>query len=180
METAFAWIGKLAEWIGAFFPRWVIVTPVFRGVKYVRGRRIVVLGPGIHWYWPATTIYDTYPVVRQADDLRSQCVVTTDDKVIVVGGMIVYAVSDISKLLPCVHSSEKMVEDITITAIHDVCCKLSWEELKLGQRKGTLDTKLKNAAQEQLGEYGVKVIKVQLTDLAPTRVLKLLQSTSQD
>lgn len=180
METAFAWIGQLASWLGAFFPRWVIINPTKKGLKYVRGKRIVPLGPGIHWYWPVLTEFDWYPAVRQADDLRSQTVVTADDKVIVVGGMIVYEVIDIVKLLPCTHSPQKMIEDMTITSIHDVCCKFTWDELKMGQRKGTLDTKLKNETQKQLDEYGVKVFKVQLTDLAPTRVLKLLQSTSQD
>ena len=51
---------------------------------------------------------------------------------------------------------------------------MTWEELKVGQRKGTLDTKLKNSAREVLKEYGVNVIKVQLTDLAPARVYKIM------
>jgi len=57
---------------------------------------------------------------------------------------------------------------------------MDWSPLKLEQQKGTLDTKLKNAAQRELSDYGVRVLKLMLTDLAPCRVLKLSQSTSQE
>jgi hypothetical protein len=57
---------------------------------------------------------------------------------------------------------------------------MTMEQLKIEQRRGTLDTKLKNTTQKALNDYGVNVIKVMLTDLAPARVLKLMQSTSQE
>ena len=146
------------------------------GVKFVRGRKAMPLGPGIHFYWPATTTLDTYPTARQCDDLRSQTVVTADDKVIVVSGQIVYEVTDVMLLLPRVFRPMQAIQDMTVTAIHDVVCQLTWDELKMAQRKGTLDTKLRNAAKDNLSDYGVRVLKVQLTDLAPARVIKLMTS----
>src|SRR5579859_4527310 len=98
MESALAWIGKIADWLGQWIPRWVIFDTTMGGVKFIRGKRAVPLGPGVHFYWPATTILDTYPTARQTDDLRSQTVVTADDKVIVVSGQIVYEVTDVMLL----------------------------------------------------------------------------------
>lgn len=180
MDSALAWIGQVAEWIGQWVPRWVILAPTRGGVKYVRGREVHILGPGIHFYWPVMTELATYPVARQADDLRSQTLVTTDDKTIVVGGMVVYCVRDLSRLLPTTYQPEQAIKDITLTSIHNVCCRMSWAELKDEQRKGTLDTKLKNAAKRQLEDYGVEVLKVQLTDLAPAQIYRVMQSTSKD
>lgn len=202
MESALAWIGKIAEWVGQFFPRWIILDTTEGAVKFTgfltprparrllglllqcghteEDMRVTVCGPGIHWYWPATTNLQDYPTARQADNLPTQTVVTADDKTIAVGGMLVYQVEDLGLLLGTTHSAIKVVQDVALTAIHDVCCELTWEELKMGQRKGTLNTKLKNACQKQLGDYGVKVIKCMLTDLAPTRVLKLIQATQVD
>lgn len=202
MESALAWIGHIANWIGQFFPRWVIVDTTEGAVKFIgfltplwfrefMGRilflghtdgDIVVLGcgPGIHWYWPATTNLQQYPTARQADNLPSQTIVTSDDKIIAVSGMLVYVVDDLVKLLSTTHSAVKVVQDVALTAIHDVCCDLTWEELKKEQQKGTLNTKLKNACQRQLGEYGVKVMKCMLTDLAPTRVYRIIQSQQSD
>lgn len=173
---AFAWVNQLAEWLGAFFPRLVILDTTESAVKFVRGRHVKVLGPGVHCYWPLLTKLKEYPTARQPEQLREQTFVTTDDKTIAVGGIIVYEVTDISRLVAYTWQGDKAVKDIALSAVHDVCCKLSWSELKDEQRRGTLDTKLKNQAQKDLESYGVKVLKVMLTDLAPTRVFRLVQS----
>jgi regulator of protease activity HflC (stomatin/prohibitin superfamily) len=180
VDSALAWIGQIASWIGQWIPRWIILDPTLGGVKYVKGKPKYCAPGQVHWYWPVTTNLETYPVARQADDLRTQTIVTTDDKIIVVGGMIVYEVDDVMKLLPTTYRAAQAVKDIALTCIHSVCCGMSWEELKREQRKGTLDTKLRNEARKALEEYGVKVLKVQLTDLAPARVLKVMQSISKD
>lgn len=176
MEGAFAWIGQIIEWFGKFLPRWVILDTTEGAVKFVKGKHPKALGPGIHWYWPVCTTLQEYPTARQADNLRTQTIVTRDDRVVAVGGMLVYDVVDIQKLLAYTHNAATTVTDIALTAVHDVCCQMSWEELKDEQRRGTLDTKLKNTTQRALNEYGVRVIKTMLTDLAPCRVLKLMAS----
>lgn len=196
MDSALAWVGQIAEWIGRFFPRWVILDVTEGGVKYVgyflprglrlrfRGfdgdMRVQILGPGLHWYWPATTKLQEHPTARQADNLPTQTIVTSDDKCVAVSGMLVYEVRDLGAFVTQTFSPMHLVQDISLTAIHDVCSNFTWEELKTKQQKGTLDTALKNAAHKQLEPYGIKVIKCMLTDLAITRVLRLIQTTSQD
>jgi regulator of protease activity HflC (stomatin/prohibitin superfamily) len=181
MESAFAWIGYIVEWIGRWLPRIVILDVRVAGVKFIRGGKVKVCpAGGLYFYWPIITTFDTYTVVRQVDDLKTQTFVTRDDKVISVGGMIVYSIHNIEWVLTRVHSPERTINDITLTCIHDVCCKMDWETLKSEQRAGTLDTKLKNAAKNDLFDYGVRVEKVMLTDLAPCRVLKIVQSVAND
>jgi hypothetical protein len=91
-----------------------------------------------------------------------------------------YSVTDILPLVAGTHSAVTTVKNLAMTAVHDVCCRMSWEELKGEQRKGTLDTKLRNMAQRMLTKYGVHVEQLTLIDLAPARVLKLMQSTSNE
>jgi regulator of protease activity HflC (stomatin/prohibitin superfamily) len=178
MNGALEWIGQLIEWVGKFIPRWVIMDTTEGGVKFVCGKNAKGIGPGIHWYWPLVTTIVMYPTARQADNLRSQTMVTQDDRVIVVEGMIVYSVTDVLTLLSTSHSAATTIKDIALTAVHDVCCNMSLTELMSENRRGTLDTKLKNAAQKVLASYGVKVEKMMLIELAPCRVLKLIQTTS--
>lgn len=180
MEGALAFISWIAEWIGKFIPRWEILPTTWGAVKWVRGSKIKKLGPGIHWYWPLTTVFKKYPICFQAETLRSQVIVTVDDKSVCVAGVILYEVADVEALLTNTYEAQTAVHDLGLIAIHDVCCKLSWEELKQGQRRGTLDTRLRNEAKTALTPFGVTVIKLQLTDLAPARVLKLHQSTAKD
>src|SRR5882672_841138 len=174
MESALAWVGQVAEWFGQFIPRVRNIRCTHRGVKFKRGR-LLLCQPGLTIYWPLTTDYFDYPVVRQAEELREQTLMTTDDKTIVVGGMLVHDILDLEKLL-MTFQPVQTIKDLALTAVHDVCCRLSLAELKEGQRRGTLDTKLKNEAQRVLDDYGVRVQKLMLTDLAPCRVLRVVQN----
>lgn len=180
MGEAFTWLKDIADWIGRFFPRWEIVEPTMNGVKYVRGAKVVICSPGIHWWWPVTTKWEVHQVARQADRLESQTIVTADDKTIDVGGLLVYKINDLAMLVTTCYSPMSLIQDIALSAVHDVCCVLTWEQLTLAQRKGTLVTKLKNEARAQLQDYGVDVVKCMLTDLAPTRVLRINQSHAKD
>jgi hypothetical protein len=102
------------------------------------------------------------------------------DVAIVAGGMIVYEVADIMKLLPRVFRPTQAIKDIALTCIHSVCCEMTWADLKAAQKSGKLDRRLRKEAADALKDFGVEVLKVQLTDLARTRVYKVLQSTQKD
>lgn len=192
MESALAWFGQFMQWIGKLIPRWELLDATEGAVKFegfflpayfrrFKGDvRITVCGPGIHWWWPATTSFQQYPTVFQTDNLPSQTMETSDGVSITVGGMISYRVSDLGKLLPRCHSAVKVVQVITLAAIHATCCKMSWEQLRTEQRKGTLNTKLRNTARKSLEDFGIEVEDCMLTDLVRTRVFRLIQSTQQD
>jgi regulator of protease activity HflC (stomatin/prohibitin superfamily) len=180
MDGALAWVSEIARWIGQFVPRWEIVDTTQGAVKFVRGSQVHKLGPGWHVYWPLTTRFNTYPIVRQATDLRPQSLVTLDDRSILVGGLIVYEIHDVEAILARTFDPDDTIKDISLSAIHDVCCQKTWDELKQGQRSGALDRELRREAKKGLDDYGVRVLKMTLTDLAPCRVLKLVQSTSKE
>ena len=180
MEGALAWVGHIADWLGQWIPRWTIVNTNQGAVKFVKGHTAIACGPGIHWWWPVTTNFITYPTARQTANLKSQTVMTSDDRTIAVGGMIVYEVSDITAILAHTFDPDETIKDIALSSIHDACCQLSWHELREQQRNGALDRKLKAEARKDLDRYGIKVLKMTLTDLAPCRVLKLVNATSQD
>lgn len=178
MGGALAWISEIVNWIGQFVPRWIILDTTKAGVKFVRGSKVVPLGPGWHLYWPLTTIIHTYPTARQATDLRGQVFVTSDDKAIIVGGLIVYEIKDVEAILARTFDPDDTIKDISLSAIHDVCCQKTWAELREGQRSGSLDRELRREAKKELDRYGVLVLKMTLTDLAPCRVLRLVSSSS--
>jgi regulator of protease activity HflC (stomatin/prohibitin superfamily) len=205
LESAFAWIGQIAEWIGRFFPRREILDTTERAIKYsgfvipqgirclanrwqwmrrVHGFlghfRITEHAEGIHWYWPYTSRWASHPTARQTDRLETQTMESKDGKTFMVSATITYEVLDLKAFVTTIHSPLTTVIDTAALAVHDVCCDFDWNELQNEQRKGTLKTKLKNEAQKQLTEYGLKVLKLQLNSLARTRVLKISQSMSNE
>jgi regulator of protease activity HflC (stomatin/prohibitin superfamily) len=180
MEGALAWVSEIARWVGQFVPRWVIVDTTHGAVKFVRGSKVVALGPGWHLYWPLTTNFTLYPTARQAADLRTQTVVTRDGRSIAVGGLIIYEISDIELIVAHTFDPDQTIKDISMTVVHDVCCQKTWDEITAAQRTGELDREMRREAKKQLDSYGVRVLKTMLTDLAPCRVLRLVSSVSQD
>jgi regulator of protease activity HflC (stomatin/prohibitin superfamily) len=196
MESAFAWIGKIADWIGQWIPRRSILDTTEGAIKYTgfflpRRLRVALGGfdgeievkvckAGIHWYWPAASTWVVYPTAKQTDRLETQTMESKDGKTFLVGGTLTYQVTDLALLVPQNHSPVTATIDIAMLAIHDVCCSLDWTELQEEQRKGTLKTKLKNAAQRDLEDIGIKVIRLKLNSLARCRVLKISQSTSSE
>lgn len=177
MEAALGWLGRLIEWFGQWIPRWIIVRSTHAGVKWVRGSKVVTIEPGIHFYWPVTTEVLVYPTARQAANLRPQTLVTTDDRTILVSGLLVYEVRDIDKLIAQTFDPDDTVEEIALGVINGVCCKKSWQEIRDDHESGKLDREMLHRSRLALAPYGVYVLRATLTDLAPARVIKLAGDT---
>lgn len=202
MESALAWIGQIASWIGQWIPRWSILDTTEAAVKYrgylwpqsVRNRvakilgttafdgemNLTVCGPGIHFYWPAHSAFKSWPTACQTDRLETQTMESSDRVTFIISGTLTYSIEDIALLLPMTYNPTHTIVDLAMTALHEVCCDMSWEDLQREGRRGTLKTKLRNSAQKQLSEYGVKVIKLQINSQARCRVIKISQSTATE
>jgi len=171
METAFAWIGQIAEFFGSFFPRILIVKSSHRAVKYVYGRRRVLCRPGIHFYWPLVTEYETCAVVRQVQELGSQLLETRDEHTIMVAGVVVYEIDDALTFLADNENPYEGVRDVCSAAIRKVVILNDYARLKAG--RASLDTKLAQEMQKLLSPFGVRVLYARLTDMAPVRPIHL-------
>lgn len=180
MSEAFAWLGKAVEWLAAFVPRWVILDTCIGAVKYRRGVPQFCKPGAVHFYWPVTTLWQEYPMARQTDRLESQTIESKDGKTFIVAGTITYMVTDLVALLTTTHNATTNTRELAASAVHDICCDYDYADLQLRNQKGTLKTELKNEAQRQLSEYGVKVLKLQVTSLARCRVYKISQSTASE
>lgn len=192
MSAAFEWVSDIVRWFAQWIPRWIILAQTEGGIKnegfflpkrlrrFKGDLRVTTLGPGLHWYWPATTTTEKYPTAYQTDHLPAQTFETEDGKSITIGGIVAYRVFDVKALLADTHSPVHTIRVAALGAIHDVISNMTLDGLKLEQRKKTLKTKLRNAVQKPLTEFGVKVEECMLTDLTRSRAIRLIQSTQHD
>lgn len=196
MERAFDFVGWIASWIAKFFPRWQTVDQNQGAVKYEgfflpRWLRVCCggfdgdlqvhsLGPGLHWYWPATTNFEVVATALQTDNLPSQTIETRDGQSVTIGAMISYRISDVGKLIPNCYAPMNLIATFAMPAIHKVACSMNWADLKESQRNQTLNTQLRNAVKKKLTAFGVDVESVELTDMTKVRAYRLIQSTQND
>lgn len=142
----------------------------------MRGDRIETGGAGIVWWWPAVTQFYFHPTARQSFDLRAQTITTKDNATVMVGGLISYQIDDITKAVGLTWDTDETIRDIALTVIHDVISSMTWEELRDPNNAKRLKFTLRDEARKVLEPYGVKVLKLSLTDFAKTRVLKVAMS----
>jgi len=173
MTTAFAWIGQIMEWLGRWIPQIQIVRATHGGVKFVRGRKVKEMKPGMHIYWPLTTEVSILPTARQTHNLVTQVMMTKDRKQVVVGGVIIYTITNIVDALSENWDVSDTISDITQTALMAVVTAWTFDEL-ISKITTDLEKELTSATRERLRPYGVKVHKCALTDFSTCRVLKLL------
>lgn len=181
MESAFAWIGQIIEWLGKFVPRLVIVDITKGVVKLKYGNEIEELKPGhLHWYWPLTSIIKEVDIARQTLDLTTQTFETKDGVTVQVSGMITYQVQDAVALLTTVYDPDNTIRDIGMAGLQEVLVQYTWAELRDHLVDGTLRKELTRETQRELRTFGVKVLKVGIKDLARTRVYKVALEQSTD
>lgn len=154
MADALAWIGELARWLASWIPRLVIVKANYLLVKFVRGKHVRVVQPGLAIYWPLVTVAKPVFVARSVMNLTNQTLTTKDGRVLVVSGVVAFQISDVA-----------------LSSIKHVIVEATYEQL-LGEQQA-LDARLTRRTRSALRSFGVEVEYVRLTDFAPARALSI-------
>jgi regulator of protease activity HflC (stomatin/prohibitin superfamily) len=171
MEAAFSWLGDLARWMAMWVPRLGVCRATHGGVKFVRGKKVKAIRPGLFLWWPLVTEYVIIPTVRHPVDLPSQSLTTKDGKSIMVSVTLVVEISDVIRALGRTWDVDDMISDVGTAASIPVVCGRTWSELRKGLEEDVCD-ELVQEARKLLRPYGVKVIKGRFTDIAEHMVIR--------
>jgi len=171
MESAFAWLGYIIEWIGAFIPRLRIVRATHAGVRFKHGKTAIAIKPGLCIYWPIVTEVEIIPVARQTHNLPSQSLTTKDGKKVVVGGVVVYAINDIVACMAMNWDVSDTINDITMCAITHVITKHDYQHI-LTNLTDAIQTELTKETRRKLKPFGVRIYRTALTDFSTALVIK--------
>ena len=171
MESAFAWVSQLMEWLASFVPRIRIVRSTHAGVRFKHGKTAVAMKPGVHIFWPIVTEVEIIPVARQTHNLPSQSLLTKDGQQVVIGGVVVYAIKDIVATLSRNWDVNDTINDISMVAITEIITAHDLQYLR-DHLNGDIQHQLTQVTGKQLKRYGVRVYKTALTDFSTAFVIK--------
>lgn len=171
MEAAFAWVGYVVDWIGAWIPRMKIVRSTHAGVRFKRGRDPSLIEPGLCWYWPMTTEVEIIPVARQTHNLPTQSLTTKDGKKVIVGGVVVYAVKDVVAAIANNWDVSATINDITMCAITHVITKQNYAAI-LENLTDKVQSDLTKETRKKLAAYGIRVYRTSVTDFSTAVVIR--------
>lgn len=169
---AFSWIGDLIGWIVDWIPRVEICRATHRGVKFVRGKHVKEINPGLYVYWPMTTECSITPVVRQSVNLPPQTLTTKDGHSVLVSPVLIYEINDVRKALAESYDHDDTVVEVGGLAVVEAVASRTFEEIR---ENLTTDVKkdITEMSRRLLAPFGVKVKVGLLSDFSKCRVIRI-------
>lgn len=166
------WLRHFIETSLEAFQFWCVVNDYERGVVLRFGRFHREIEPGFHWIIPfhvERPILDN--AVPRTMNLGAQSVTTQDGKQVVVACIVTARIHNIRTALLEVEAVDDALRDSCYAAVAQTVSGTTWERLS----HENLTDELTAAARKAGWKWGMEIQRVQLSDFALSRSLRLWQ-----
>lgn len=159
----------LSKWFDLLLP-FTVLDPYERGVVLRLGEFHRKIDAGFHWIAPfniETVLTDS--VVPRTVNLSAQSLTTCDGVGVVVSAVVTASISNIRVALLEVEGVDDALRDSCLGVIGHLIASNTWDAIQ----RADFVVALTSACAEQALDYGIKIKRVQLSDVARMRAIRL-------
>jgi len=158
----------------------IISTLIFMGIQNVPqgmeytierfGKYTRSLTPGFNYIIPLwETISNKVSMRERVMDIPSQDIITRDNAMVKVDGIVFYRIFEASKATYEVENVTGAIEDLTTTNIRSVMGSMDLDELL--SRRDEINTRLLEVVDKATDPWGIQVLRVEIKDIRPPQDL---------
>ena len=141
-----------------------------RGLKFTRGKFTSILEPGWHIIVPVFQSFRKIDIRTKVIDVPEQDTITKDNVSIKINAVIYYSIFDAKKAVLSVENYGYAVSQLAQTTMRNIVGSVTLDEL-LTERE-SISTSICSIVDKATDEWGVKIINVELKDVALPEEMK--------